>query len=45
MIRLRPISWFPRISMGLTIRNCQRGSSVPSAAANCARSSRGDWKT
>jgi len=33
MIRLRPISWLARISMGLTIRNCQRGSSVPSADA------------
>ena len=32
MTRLRPISWLPRISMGLPSRNCQHGSAVPSAA-------------
>src|SRR5262245_44688704 len=43
--RLRPISWLPRISLGLTIARFQRGYAARSAVVHCTRSSRGGWKT
>jgi hypothetical protein len=44
-IRLRPISWLPRISMGLTTRNCQHGCAVSSAAVLFIPLSRGALMT
>jgi hypothetical protein len=44
MIRLRPKSWLPRISMGLTIAQ-RHGCAVRSAVGRFTRSSRGDWTT
>jgi hypothetical protein len=45
MTRLRPISWLPRITMGLTIVQRQHGCAVRSAVVSFTRSSRGEWTT
>jgi hypothetical protein len=42
MIRLRPITWLPRISSGSPSRSFQHGCAVQSAAVKCNRLSRGE---
>ena len=45
MIRLRPISWLPRISMGLTIAQLSARLRCAECGGSLHRSSRGEWKT
>jgi hypothetical protein len=45
VIRLRPIEWLPRISMGLTIAQLSERLRAPIAAASCTPSNSGEWKT
>ena len=45
VIRLRPMSWLPRISLGLTISHSPSGFAVPIAAVRFTRSRPGEWRT
>ena len=45
MTRLRPISWLPRISMGLTIAQLSARLRCAECGGQFTRSSRGEWKT
>ena len=45
MIRLRPLSWLPRISMGLTIAHFHVASMCGVRRSGYTWSSRGEWKT
>ena len=43
VIRLRAISWLPRISMGLTIAQLSEPLRCANAVVSFTRSSRGEW--